>query len=79
MSVDCAGNIYFADIVNNVVRVLRPVPKAVWVGAVVDAATERPDPVAPRKIVVIYGTSLGTSPGGTTVAFNGIAATLLYT
>jgi uncharacterized protein (TIGR03437 family) len=78
LSVDRAGNIY-ADIVNNVVRVLRPLPKAVWIGAVVDAATVRPAPVAPGKIVVIYGTGLGTSPGGTTVAFNGIAATLLYT
>ena len=28
---------------------------------------------------MIYGTGLGSSPAGTRVAFNGIAATLLYT
>jgi uncharacterized protein (TIGR03437 family) len=78
LSVDRAGNLYFVDIGNNVVRVLRPVTNAVWIGALVDAATQRPDPVAPGKIVVIYGTGFGTSPAGDTVAFNGIAATLLY-
>jgi hypothetical protein len=45
LSVDRTGNIYFVDIGNNVVRVLRPGPKPVWIGAVVDAATERPDPI----------------------------------
>ncbi len=94
VAVDAAGNVYVADSANNVVRVLRPTNYSLLIGAVVDAASQHPDPVAPGKIVVIYGTRLGPSQlirnqaangrlgtelGGTTVSFNGIAAPILYT
>ena len=94
LSVDRAGNVYFVETGNNVVRVLRPIPQVVWIGAVVDAASQRTDPAAPGKIMVIYGVGLGPSEliqnrptngrlgvelAGTTVSFNGIAAPVLYT
>jgi len=96
VAVDSSGNIFVADVSSNVIRVLRPAtapPPAVSIAAVVDAASERPDPVSPGKIVVIYGTGLGpaqliqnqpmngrygTNLGGTSVSFNGIPASLLY-
>jgi uncharacterized protein (TIGR03437 family) len=94
VAVDEAGNIYVADGGNRVVRVLRPVTQSVLIGAVVDAASQRADAIAPGKIVVIYGAGLGPAkliqnqPGNgllsktldeTVVTFNGIAAALLYT
>jgi uncharacterized protein (TIGR03437 family) len=62
------------------------------IGAVVDAASQRADPISPGKIVVIYGAGLGPAQlmqnqpkdgqfsmelGGTMVSFNGIAAPIL--
>jgi uncharacterized protein (TIGR03437 family) len=94
VAVDGAGNVYVADALNDVVRILRPTDKSVLISAVVDAASQRVDPVSPGKIVVIYGAGLGpstliqnqpangvlgTAVGGTAVSFNGIAAPLLYT
>jgi uncharacterized protein (TIGR03437 family) len=92
LAVDGAGNVYVADPGNNAVRVLRPSDRSVLIAAIVDAASQRADPISTGKIVVIYGTGLGppqlkqpssaqpgTSLGGTTVSFNGIAAPLLYT
>jgi uncharacterized protein (TIGR03437 family) len=94
LALDSAGNLYVADSGNNVVRILRPANQSVLVGAVVDAASQRDDPVSPGKIVVIYGAGLGplelvqnqpsnghfgTELAGTTVSFNGIAAPILYT
>ena len=61
MAVDGAGNVYVADPVNNAVRILRPTNHSVLIGAVVDAASQRADPVSPGKIVVIYGAGLGPS------------------
>jgi uncharacterized protein (TIGR03437 family) len=93
VAVDGAGNIYVADAVNNAVRVLRPTDRTVLIGAVVDAASQRADPVSPGKIVVVYGAGLGPSQliqnrssnaqfgtelAGTVVSFNGIAAPILY-
>jgi trimeric autotransporter adhesin len=94
VAVDGAGDIYVADSVNNAVLVLRPTDRTVLIGAVVDAASQRADPVSPGKIVVVYGTGLGPSQliqnrssnaqfgtelAGTVVSFNGIAAPILYT
>jgi uncharacterized protein (TIGR03437 family) len=94
VAVDAAGIVYVADLYNNLVRVLRPTNYSLLIGAVVDAASQHPDPVAPGKIVVIYGAGLGPSQliqnqaangrvatelGGTTVSFSGIAAPILYT
>lgn len=59
VTVDGAGNVYAADSVNGAVRVLRPTNRSILVGAVVDAASQRLDPVSPGKIVVIYGVGLG--------------------
>jgi uncharacterized protein (TIGR03437 family) len=85
VAVDGAGNIYVADNGNNAVRVLRPAKSSVVIGAVVDAASQRIDPLSPGKIVVIYGVGLGPAQltrdpnAGTKVSFNGIAAQILYT
>jgi uncharacterized protein (TIGR03437 family) len=94
VAVDGAGNVYVADSVNNAVRILRPASQSVFIGAVVDAASQRTDPVSPGKIVVIYGGDLGPSQlmqsrpsnnqfdselAGTMVSFNGIVAPILYT
>ena len=93
VAVDGAGNVYVADTGNNAIRILRPIDHSVVIGAVVDAASQRAGPISPGKIVVIYGAGLGpakliendaadgqfgTSLGGTSVSFNGVAAPLLY-
>jgi uncharacterized protein (TIGR03437 family) len=93
VAVDGAGNVYVADRSNHVVRVLRPAGPVV-IGAVLDAASQRANPISSGKIVVIYGAGLGPAQlvenqasggllgaalGGTTVSFNGIAAPILYT
>jgi uncharacterized protein (TIGR03437 family) len=77
LAVDGAGNVYVVDASANAVRILRPANQSVLIGAVVDAASQRADPVSPGKIVVIYG-QFGTDFGGTAVSFNGIAAPVLY-
>jgi uncharacterized protein (TIGR03437 family) len=93
VAVDGAGNIYVADPFDNAVRVLRPAKSSVLIGTVVDAASQRADPISPGKIVVIYGGGLGpdqlvqnqasngqfgTELSGTKVSFNGTAAPILY-
>jgi uncharacterized protein (TIGR03437 family) len=93
VAVDGAGNVYVADTGNNAIRILRPTNHSVVIGAVVDAASQRVEPVSPGKIVVIYGAGLGpakliqnqatngqfgTSLSGASVSFIGVAAPLLY-
>jgi uncharacterized protein (TIGR03437 family) len=73
VAADGGGNVYFSDAFNEVIRVLRPITHPA-LSALVDAASQGPDPVTPGKIVVIYGTGLGpaslaqnqpgTLPGG---------------
>jgi uncharacterized protein (TIGR03437 family) len=94
LAVDSTGNVYVAESLNNVVRILRPANHSLLIGAVVDAASQCADPVSPGKIVGIYGVGLGPSGliqnqasdgefsaelAGTTVSFNGIAAPNLHT
>jgi uncharacterized protein (TIGR03437 family) len=94
VAVDGAGNVFVADALNGVIRILRPAKSSVLIGAVVDAASQRADPISPGKIVVIYGAGLGplqliqnqpkngqvsTELSGTAVSFNGFAAPILYT
>ena len=94
VAVDGAGNVYFVDSGNNAVRILRPTNRSVLISALVDAASQRADPVSPGKIVVLYGAGLGpsqliqnqpsngvlgTALGATAVFFNGIAARIVYT
>src|SRR5262249_4702971 len=61
VAVDSAGNIYVADPIGNAVRVLRPVNASVLIGAVLDAASQRADPISPGKLVLISGVGLGPS------------------
>ena len=69
VAVDNSGNVYVADLASNVIRILRPMDKSVFLGAVADAASQREEAVSPGKILVLYGTDLA----GTTVSFNGSA------
>jgi len=93
------GNVYVSEAASpwqppNVVRILQPLNQPILVSAVLDAASEQPEPVSPGKIVVIYGAGLGpaelvrnsavagqvgTELAGTEVFFNGVAAPILYT
>jgi uncharacterized protein (TIGR03437 family) len=77
VAADSAGNIYVSDAYSNSVQILRPTDRTVFINAIVDAATQRAGPVAPGKIVVIYGTGLA-GDGETRVSFNGIEAEVLY-
>ena len=94
LSVDSAGNVYVADAGNHAIRVLRPVHEPLVIGSVVDAASQDETALSPGMIVVIYGAGLGpsqltqnearngqlgTAVGSTQVAFDGIAAPILYT
>jgi uncharacterized protein (TIGR03437 family) len=94
MAVDGQGNLYVSDNIAWAVRRLQPTNQSVLIGAVVDAASQLAEPVSPGKIVVLYGAGLGpvglvqnqavnglysSQLGGTTVAFNGTAAPILYT
>ena len=89
-----AGNVYVSDTGNNAIRLLTPTNQAVFISAVVDAASESAVPVSPGKIVVIYGTGLGPAQlvvnqpvngvfgpqvAGTTVSFRGVSAPMYYT
>ena len=90
VAVDGAGNIYVADEEAAVVRILRPIERPVWISTVVDAASQKAAPVAPGKLVTIYGAGLGpaqlVSPpnqvswelAGTAVYFNGTPTRILY-
>ncbi len=95
IALDPQGDLYVADLSNNVIRMLQlasPVPTA---GAVVSAATNVTGPVAPGEWVIIYGSGLGPSTpttsqpdqygntplqlAGTVAYFNGIPAPISYT
>jgi uncharacterized protein (TIGR03437 family) len=93
IAVDGYGRVYVADSLNYSVRLLQPVNLPVIISAVIDAASQSAGPVAPGKIVVLYGTGLGpsrpvsnqpvnglvaTNVGAITVVFNGIPAPILY-
>ncbi|MEP6714054.1 MAG: IPT/TIG domain-containing protein, partial [Terriglobia bacterium] len=93
IAVAADGRIFVADGDNGAIRLLTPTSQVAAIGAVVDAASESAIPVAPRKIIAIYGVGLGPSPlvvgapvngafgrqaGGTTVSVNGLPAPVIY-
>jgi uncharacterized protein (TIGR03437 family) len=75
IAVDGASNVYVADSGNSAVRVLRPVSASMSLSAIVNAASNRPGPIAPGEMVALYGSGLA---GVQSVLFNGIPAPLLY-
>ncbi len=94
IAVDGSGNIYVVDSGNGLVRKLLRSLQLIMTGAVVDAASESATSVSPGQIMVIYGAGLGPSTlvqnqpvnnvfgtqlAGTTVAFNGLPAPIIYT
>jgi uncharacterized protein (TIGR03437 family) len=93
LAIDSAGHVFIADSDNNAIRVLTPTSPSVIVSAVDDAASESSIPVAPGKIIVIYGAGPGPATvavagpsggafpkqcAGTTVTVNGIPAAMIY-
>jgi uncharacterized protein (TIGR03437 family) len=95
MVIDPSGIIYFADAGNNAIRQLTGTASiTASIASVANAASNLTGPVAPGEIVTISGVALGppqlvteqvsngivtTSLSGTTVAFNGVAAPVIYT
>ncbi len=95
MVIDPTGIIYFADTGNNAIRQLIGTASInASIASVANAASNLTGPIAPGEVVTISGVALGppqlvteqvsngmvtTSLSGTTVAFNGIAAPIIYT
>ena len=97
MAVDDSGNVYITDDAHRVIRVLRPevVGPEPLISAITNGATNRPTPLAPGEIVVLYGPYLGppqlttfslnangrvgTELAETRIMFNGIPGPILYT
>jgi uncharacterized protein (TIGR03437 family) len=79
VAVDSNSNVYFADLANSAVRLLRPSPIA-------NAASILGGPIAPGELVTLYGTGLGpvqlttSAPelADTQVLFNGVPAPVVY-
>jgi uncharacterized protein (TIGR03437 family) len=64
IAVDSAGNVYFADLNNNRIRVLTPAASgptahSPTISATTNAASNLGGPMAPGEIVVLYGSGLG--------------------
>jgi len=91
--VDSSGNVYVADMFNQIIRLLTPVPFTI--GEVTNAAapSNLQSAIAPGEIVTIFGSGIGPSAltlftpaggyvgaqiGGTQVYFGGISAPLIY-
>ncbi|MBV9771114.1 MAG: hypothetical protein JOZ32_16195 [Bryobacterales bacterium] len=90
IAVNAAGNVYFSDTDNYVIRLLQPVTPAIAAGGVVNAASYTPT-VSPGALASIFGSNftgtgldaiaslpLPASLGGVSVAVNGTAAPVLY-
>lgn len=88
VTVDKSGNLYIADTVNNVIRMLQPQAPAVFTSGVVNAARFKAQ-IAPGELASIFGTGfadqnqgaalpLTNSLGGVSVTVNGKAAPILY-
>jgi uncharacterized protein (TIGR03437 family) len=88
VALDSSGNLYISDTFNNVVRMLKPAPPAIFASGVVNAARFRPE-IAPGELASIFGTSFAsqnaaaglpatTALGGVSVTVNGKAAPILF-
>jgi uncharacterized protein (TIGR03437 family) len=94
IALDSDGNIYLADRVNNVIRLLQPVSPVPSTSVVVNAASNLAGAIAPGESVTIYGSGIGPASlttfvpdsrnfipmqtGGTKVFVNGVPAPVLY-
>jgi trimeric autotransporter adhesin len=94
LAVDGAGTVYFSETGNNAIRALQPVGGAPYISAVANGASNRPGPIAPGEVVVMFGAGFGpaklassqyddagrlpTEVAGTRILFNGVAAPILY-
>jgi uncharacterized protein (TIGR03437 family) len=94
VSLDPSGNLYLADRVNNVIRLLQPVSGTPAVGAATNAASGLSGSISPGEALTIYGNGIGPvklvpyqpdsdgaipmQTGGTTVYVNGVLAPVLY-
>lgn len=94
LAVDSAGSILVADSQNHAIRAIRAAPAAGGAGAVTNAASNLPGPIAPGELVTIYASGLGpaqparyqlnssglvgTQLAGVSVLFNGIFGPVLY-
>ena len=82
---DAAGDLYFADTVNNAVRVLKPSGFGLAISQVTNSASNLLGSISPGEIVILYGSGLGpaqstpyqlssgfvpTSLAGTRIAFS---------
>jgi uncharacterized protein (TIGR03437 family) len=90
IAVDASGNVYVADTVNYIVRVMKPQMPAISSGAVVNAASFTAQ-VSPGGLATVFGSNFtGTgmdaiaglpvpsSLGGVSVQVNGVNAPVLY-
>lgn len=88
VTVDSSGNLYIADTVNNVVRMLTPEAPAIFPSGVVNAARFKAE-IAPGELASIFGTSFAdqntgaslpvtNALGGVSVTVNGTPAPILY-
>jgi uncharacterized protein (TIGR03437 family) len=94
ISLDTAGNLYLADRVNNVIRLLQPMSATPAVGAVTNAASGLAGPISPGETLTIYGSGIGPDQlvvyqpnsdggipmqtGGTVVYVSGVLAPVRY-
>ena len=77
VAVNASQEVLFADSGNNAIRKLTPTNRTAQIDAVLDAASESALPLAPGKIVVIYGSGLGPPVGVTAAPSNGKFGTTL--
>ncbi len=95
LAMDTKGNLYFADLSNNAVRMLSIAGYGNGISSITNGASGKAGAIAPGEIVVIYGSDLGpqqltleqvsnnnvvsSALASTRILFNGTPAPILYT